>query len=139
MRKSEFEEVFSYDWYDGPISGVANKNGKPCFFEYQGYNESGKESFYLTPIENEILPIVIESWQIWKRWDIAFHKGKVEKETHPFLPNDKKRGEELSFILDRILKVDELNFVELGAEFKQKENQRGILGMKKLIVKWTKK
>ena len=31
-----FEPVFSYDWYDGPISGVANYNGSPYFFEYNG-------------------------------------------------------------------------------------------------------
>jgi len=136
MSKNKFEDVFHYNWYDGPISGVANRKGKPYFFEYQGYSEEEKESYYLTPIDNEILQMVIEDWQIWKRWDTAFHKGETSRETYPYLPKDKKRGEQLKKILDKELKINESNYIELDAEFRVKEHQENVLGQKDLIVKW---
>ena len=132
----KFDEVFHYDWYDGPISGVANRNGKPYFFEYQKYNEINKESYYLTPIKEEILQLAIEDWQIWKRWDTAFHKGEVKIDTHPYLPEERKRGKELKEKLEKVLKIDKSNYIELDAEFRIKGNQENVLGMKKLIVKW---
>lgn len=138
-EKNSYEKIFSYDWYDGPISGVANRNGKPYFFEYQGYTETAKESYYLTPITNETLCLVIESWEIWKRWDNAFHNGKTGKETHPYLPADKKRGEELEKALKEELKIDQSNYIELYAEFKLAPNQKNVLGMKNIIVKWKEK
>ena len=135
----EFEDVFAYDWYDGPISGVANWRETPYYFEYQGYNENQKESLYLTPIEKDILKLVKEDWQIWKNWDSAFHKGETNKETHPFLPKDRKRGKQLKKLLDEHLKINPMNYIELDAVFEVKTNQKNVMGQKEIIVKWKEK
>jgi len=134
-----FEEVFYYEYYDGPIYGVANWKGKPYFFQYQLYYEKGRDIYFLSPITKETLLLTIESWQIWKRWDTAFHKGEVNHETHPYLPNDKLRGEQLTAALDEILKIDPFNYIELSAEFRLKEDQEEVLGMKQFVVKWKLK
>lgn len=131
-----FEKVYYYDYYDGPISGVADKNGKAHYFEYQGYMESAKECYCLSPISEELLQLAMESWAIWKRWDIAFHRGKVDISTHPYLEKDRKRGEHILAILDKRLKIDEANYVELDTEFEVAKNQKGIVGQKQFMVKW---
>lgn len=139
LKYKQFEEVFYYEYYDGPIYGVANWKGKPYFFQYQIYYESGKDLYYLSPITNETLELVVEAWKIWKRWDTAFHNGETNYETHPYLPSDRQRGEQLQNILDEYLKIDISNYIELDAVFKIKEDQENTLGMKNLIVKWQER
>lgn len=109
------------------------------YFEYQGYKEKGENIYHLSPITNEILNLVIEDWIIWKRWDIAYHKGIIGKEIHPFLPEDKDRGKQIKSILDDALKITESNYIKLDAEFTIESGQEKVLGMKKYLVNWTKK
>jgi hypothetical protein len=42
---------------------------------------------------------MLEHWDIWLRWESAFHEGRTTLETHPALPEDRARHEELQALL----------------------------------------
>src|SRR6202012_5170669 len=99
--ESECETVFTVtDYYDGPRKGIANFRGKPHFYEC--IFDSGKDDYSvvyrLTPLDEHVFHLAMESWDIWRRWERAFHTGKTNMETHPALPQDKSRYEELKTI-----------------------------------------
>jgi hypothetical protein len=37
----------------------------------------------------------MEQWQIWLRWKAAFHANETTLETHPALPHERSRYDEL--------------------------------------------
>lgn len=133
------EQVFFYDWYDGPRTGVANYNNMPHFFESQWKDLSSQEEdiYKVSPIGEGLTELAKEAWEIWKRWDIAYHKGHVDKDTHPYLPEDKVRGEKIKEKLDLELKVNKSNCLNLKASFEIADDQEDIPGMKKLLVTWV--
>jgi hypothetical protein len=45
-------------------------------------------------------------WAIWKRWELAFHAGKVDLSTHPSRPNERERKTEPKNILQKLLVID---------------------------------
>ena len=50
---------------------------------------------------------MIEDWQIWCRWKKAFDRGETSNETHPALPADKMRHQELERALVGMFEVPE--------------------------------
>ena len=133
-----FEQVYYYDYYDGPRKGVADFNGIPHYFESQ-FKDIGSDQediFYLSPVIPEILELAKESWAIWKRWEEANIKGQVAYDTHPYLPQDRARGLEIDGILDNQLKIDKSNFIQVHGDFKVQEYQEGALGMRLFRVEW---
>lgn len=117
--KPGFEQVFTVtDYYDGPRQGVANFNGQPHFYDcIFSETEDGYSSLYrLTPISQDILNLVRESWAIWQRWELAFQTGKTTLKSHPALPQDKARYEEIRAVLDPVLKTaSETSIIRDGA------------------------
>jgi hypothetical protein len=55
--------------------------------------------YELRPIDDETFQLAMEHWQIWRRWEVAFHSGKTDLETHPALPEDRLRFTELEALL----------------------------------------
>ena len=96
-------------------------------------------SFRLSPVSNSILELALEDWNIWRRWETAFHRGETTKDTHPALPIDARRHEELKRLLKHKLIIDAGNFVLATAEFRVRDNNpRPEYGMKPLEVKWSR-
>ena len=93
------------DWYDGPRGGVAGFEGRPhvyasLFDEAVGYSDT----FLLMPIDDELWRLAEEDWAIWLRWEAARRAGKTSGETHPALPEDRARHEELKRVIgDRLV------------------------------------
>lgn len=84
--KPGYEMVFTVtDYYDGPRQGIANYQDKPhlykCIFDRAAQDYS--ESFLLTPLDSETFQLAMEDWEIWRRWEDAFHSGKTDESTHP--------------------------------------------------------
>jgi len=132
----KFEPIYYYEWYDGPKMGVADFNGNPYYFEseWNHLNDSKIiEIFRLSPVNEELLELSKESWSIWKRWENAFKKKQIEKSTHPYLPEDKIKGEKINEKLKKQLKLDKSNFFKMYAEFKPEE---GIIENSGILVKW---
>jgi hypothetical protein len=109
MSTDTWERVYTINkYYDGPELGVADYLGKPHIYEKQFDQESDDYSnrFLLSPIDPELLSWVLEDWDIWLRWNDAYRAGKVEVKTHPALPTERSRHDELSQLIGNRLKPD---------------------------------
>jgi len=83
---SKFEPVLmTWDYYDGPRTGVAEYNGHPHFYKCIWDAEIGNysDNFELSPIGNALLQSAIAQWKIFRAWELQFHTGKVTNDTHP--------------------------------------------------------
>jgi hypothetical protein len=98
------EIVFTVtDYYDGPRSGIANFRGKPhlyeCIFDQTANDYT--DTYLLTPVSDEMFSLAMEDWQIWKRWEVA-RAGHATVDSHPALPDDRARHEEIALKLQGI-------------------------------------
>jgi hypothetical protein len=95
-----WERVYTVNgFWDRPRLGIADFQGKPHIYEsdfrdLDGDGEDGSR-FWLPPIAPELLALVMEDWAIWRRWGSADNSGKTTIETHPALPGERQRHEEL--------------------------------------------
>jgi hypothetical protein len=139
--KPGYELVFTVtDYYDGPRKGIANYQGQPhlyeCIFDETADNYS--ESFLLTPLDSNSFQLAVEDWEIWRRWEDAFHAGKADKRTHPALPHEARRHAELKQFLDKSLISDPPKAVTRIGQFDvlgESSLPRGVV--RPLQVKWT--
>lgn len=116
-----FEVVHTLtDWYDGPRRGIADYCGQPHVFESEWQDGAAldAETFLLMPIAAEIFSLALEEWAIWRRWETAFHQGKATRETHPALPEDSHRHDELERLLEGRLAIDPARAVRKRARFR---------------------
>ncbi|WP_400193756.1 hypothetical protein [Hymenobacter sp. B81] len=133
------DKVYSFDWYDGVRGGVATYNGQPCYFESQCVDiySQGVDWFKLSPISEEVFKQEIEQWALWRKYEAAFHAGQIGIEQHPFLPEDRERGEELKKQLEYQLVINEQNFMIAQAEFLALDEQIQQAEGAELEVRWT--
>src|SRR5436190_1448915 len=108
-----YEPVYTMpDWYDGPREGIADLDGRPHHFESQwddldrdADGNHQQDSFLLSPVDPQTLAWALEDWAIWLRWGKAFAQGATPRSTHPALPEDRARHEELKKLLEGRLTV----------------------------------
>jgi hypothetical protein len=101
-----FEPVYAVtDYHDGPLRGVADFGARPHVF--QGRLDPDRDEyprvFELWPIDEDTLRMVREDWEIWRRWEEAFHRGEASRESHPALPQDRARHDALAGPLEERL------------------------------------
>ena len=117
---SDYEAVYTItDWYDGARSGVVDLNDKLHYYENY-WNEGEQfwsEIYLLLPLDDETFALAKEDWAIWLRWERAFKEGKTTQETHPVLPEDRQRHDELEKILAKRLVVSPETSIKATAEF----------------------
>jgi hypothetical protein len=136
-----YEEVFTVtDFYDGPRQGVANFRGQPHFYDciFDKGHEEYPLIYRLIPISQDILELAKEDWAIWKKWEAAFHSGKATLESHPALPQDRGRHEEIRAILDSELTTNAAVCVTQHGSFDRLgsgEYPKGVV--RPLQVRWT--
>src|SRR5437016_512555 len=95
------------DYYDGPRAGITTLYGQPYAYQSLWTAHGGEaDTLVLQPIDNETFQLALEDWAIWKRWDHAFAAGQTTIETHPALPEERARHNELEIILSSRLTVD---------------------------------
>ena len=115
-----FEVVHTLtDWYDGPRKGIADYCGQPHLFEseWQDGGNLDADTFLLTPVDAETFSLALESWAIWKRWETTFYQEKASAESHPALPEDRMRHEELKSLLEGRLEVNPSQSLRKTADF----------------------
>ena len=95
------------DYYDGIRQGVTTVAGQPFIYQslWTDLDDKG-DTFLLQPIDQEAFQLVLEGWAIWIRWDAAFESGQTSADTHPALPAERQRHDELDAILTQRLTVD---------------------------------
>ena len=128
------------DYYNGVRRGVADYEGSPHYFEssMEDVASGGKldESFRLTPISEDTFNLALEDWEIWRRWESAFHTGEASQDTHPALPEDSPRHLELVPVLEGRLKTDSDQCLWVTGCFTVDEERPMAQGMKNFMVKW---
>ena len=107
------------DYYDGPRLGVAELRGVPHIYEaeFDHSSEEYGDTYFLSPIEPSLLALVLEDWEIWLRWEAAHRRKDVTLESHPALPPERARHEELKSIIGERLKTDPNNRCYVKAKF----------------------
>lgn len=135
-----FEVVYTVpEWYDGPRRGIADFGGKPHLFEseWQDGENLDADTFLLMPIDAETFALALEDWAIWLRWEAAFHQGRATRETHPALPEDRSRHEELQRLLKGRLVIDPVCAVRKTATFQVRPGAASSTpGNPSLEVRW---
>ncbi|TWU05788.1 hypothetical protein [Stieleria varia] len=122
---ADFETVHTMtDYYDGPRGGVADFRGTPHVYESEFSDTLGNytDSFRLSPITDDLFQLALEDWAVWLRWNAAYKRGDTPHETHPALPDDRARHEELQRLLNGKLVIDPDNFVVATGEFRFTES-----------------
>lgn len=137
--KPLYERVFTVsEYYDGPRQGVANFSGQPHFYDCCSDIDGYTDLFLLTPLTLTQLELVLEDWAIWRKWEWAFHFGEATKATHPALPADRARHEELKPLLDHVLRTDTERSVIQKGIFRVVDGSSGPVGvMRDLEVSWS--
>ena len=119
------------DFYDGPRGGVADFEGRPHAYASQFVEAIGyTDTFLLMPIDAEVFRLAVEDWAIWCRWEKAYYEGKAAQETHPALPHERARHEELKRLIGDRLAPDPSIARRARAEFRS-----GVQGS--LEVRWS--
>ncbi|MCK6479801.1 MAG: hypothetical protein L6R43_06545 [Planctomycetes bacterium] len=112
------------DWFDGPTLGVADIGGRPHVFQRDlGEGGSATPAFLLSPLAEDAFAHAMEDWSIWLRWEVAFHEQRATIDTHPALPEDRARHEEIQRALAGRLSVDRHAALLARAEFKMVDAQ----------------
>jgi hypothetical protein len=116
-----YERVLTVvDWYDGPRRGIASYRDAPHFFESEWDTEKDEyaDTFLVSPVAPAVLVAALEDWEIWLRWERAFHEGRVTQASHPALPEDLPRHQELAAVLESGLRIDPNAAIRVFGEFK---------------------
>ena len=121
------------DYWDGPRRGIAEVSGRLHIYE-SPFNETKddyEEFFWVSPIEPDLLALVLEDWDIWNRWSDAFDRGEASRETHPALPQDRTRHDDLQNLIGSRFRTEPAFRRKLWARFRSP--RRGWNGME---VEW---
>jgi len=124
----KFDRVITInDYYDGPRLGIAEFDGIPHIYEaeFDHSNDECGDTYFLSPIGQELLALVLEDWGIWCRWDEAHKRGEAAIETHPALPHERARHEELKNLIGSRLKSDPINRSRFRGSFTTPPECRG--------------
>jgi hypothetical protein len=93
------ERIHHYYGYDGetelPDEGIADFNGQPHYFWLRQSIEPCTGLFDLAPADPELLVWAAETEAVWHHWDVEYHAGLVELDTHPMRPGNNPRFIEL--------------------------------------------
>ena len=142
---ASFERVYTVtDYYDGPRKRLADLGGVPhlyrsLFLDGPGGYDREDDRFELSPVDPGILAMALEDWEIWCRWELAFHSGQTSHDTKPALPQDRARHLELSGFLEGPLRIDPSHRLILRGKFRVRQpvptTPPGVL--RPLEVCWT--
>lgn len=140
--EDRFEKVYTMtDYRDGPRRGIADFEGRPHFYDSEWNDTDDAEdlgTFKLTPVTAELLSLALEDWAIWRRWETAFHEGRADTTTHPALPEDRTRHDEIRPILAKRLVTSRDQYVRARAEFRWIKIDPNSKGWRPLEVRWAR-
>lgn len=107
------------DYYDGPRCGMADYLGRPHFYRslWADIDHERADVFELFPVDDETFTLAVEDWKIWQRWRTAFDRGEVSIDSHPALPADRQRHDEIEMILNPRLALFAESDITVRGEF----------------------
>jgi hypothetical protein len=122
------EKVYLVEiFWDFPISGIADFQGKPCFFDLEEDSDEELDSNYnLIILEKGIFDLLIEKFELWKLFQDSFQKGEVREDSGPVLDKDKDRFEYLKNKIDAYLYSNRDQSIKMNATFNIIEEKQPI-------------
>jgi len=127
MSSAEYEKIYTvFDFYDGIRTGIADFNGAHHYYERPSDEAQGDwaDYFLLKPIDEETFQLAMEDWAIWQRWYAASLARETTVDTHPALPEDRARHDEIQAILKRRLVVNPATDIKAQGEIQR--NYEGV-------------
>jgi len=123
------------DYYDGPRLGIAELKGVPHIYEAEFDHSTDEygDTYFLSPIQPELLALVLEDWEVWCRWEAAFKRKEVTLDSHPALPHERERHDQLRSVIGDRLMSDPANRSYFRAKFSRSQPAAEWDGM---IVEW---
>ncbi len=97
-----FERVYTMtDYHDGPRRGIASFRGEPHEYSspFDHWKDDYADLYELRPVDAETLRLALEDWDIWIRWEDAWKASLTDLETHPAVPADRARHDEIAPVL----------------------------------------
>jgi hypothetical protein len=137
MTQAEFEKVHTiHDWWDGPRAGFADFEGRPHLYlsPWDETIDDWSPIYGLAPVDPLTFAVAQEAWGIWRRWEEAFHSGRVETDSHPALPEDRARWAELNQVLKPWFDGTVVPAAHAYAEFRAKDPDQS--PPRELEVRW---
>jgi hypothetical protein len=109
------------DFWDGPREGIANFRGSPHVYqsEFNDGEDEYSDTFLLMPIDSKTFALALQDWEIWRRWETAFHSGETALDTHPALPKDRSLHTEIQDLLKGRLEIDLARASRARADFRR--------------------
>jgi hypothetical protein len=85
------------EYYDGVVFGVADYCGVPHVYDrkWDAATDEYGLNFQLAKIDADLLALILEDWEIWLRWQLAYSNGLAKVDTHPALPEERMRHQEI--------------------------------------------
>jgi hypothetical protein len=130
-----WEPVYTINEFgDRPWLGVADVSGVPHIYSspFNTVKDDFEDFYLVSVIRPGLFELVLEDWDIWMRWSEAFDKREASNETHPALPEDRPRHDELVRLIGTRLKVDSADAKKLNADFRNAH-----LGWNGMEVRWS--
>lgn len=133
-----YERVYTMtDYYDGPRGGIANFRGTPHAYASLFAEDEYTDVFELRPVDDETLRLALEDWEIWLRWDDAHKSGIVNLDTHPALPTDRARHDEIEPVLAARFAALPGPVIRARGNFRPTHGHENAGGGRWMEVQWT--
>ena len=143
-----FDIVYTVeDYYCGPLYGVANLNGIPHTYQriFDNSIDDWSDVYKLKSILKEELDLIMEAWDLWLNWLNEFDECKVNLDTHPVLPSEKKRYHEIKNLTKHCYDMNGISDIKLMVgifkiRYMEKKNDFSNVNISKvpLQVMWKK-
>jgi hypothetical protein len=103
--KREYEPVFTVlEYYDGPRKGIAQYEGTPHFFDCIASKDAEySEEYLLTPVDEATFRLAMEATEIFRKWELAFHRKRRVSTSSRAYSCDTKKYREINRVLDKKL------------------------------------
>jgi len=128
------------NFWDGPRKGIANFQGQPHLYQsdYKDLESECSDTFWLMSVDSQTFALALEDWEIWRRWETAFHSGETSIDTHPALPQDRARYAEIQTLLKGRLELNPACAIRAQANFRTRDDPSwNGKGWAPLEVQWS--
>jgi len=124
------------DYFDQPLRGIADFDGKPHCYEreFDEVTDEYTDIYRLAPVSESVFKLAVEKSQIFDRWLEAFQAGTTTLDTHPALPPERSRYEELQRIVNEHIAEARPNMFRSRGRFLVISDGRGLAGRSE--VEW---
>ena len=133
------EEVyFVINYWDGPRVGVADYGGTPHYFRcvFDEKKDEWSDVFILTPLDQDTYHLLMESKEIWERWQEAYETGATTLDSHPALPEDANRSKELDEIIEPKIAIDPTKAIRGVKGIFEPDDRTKLSSHRKYRVRW---